>query len=481
MKFSKLIKGFAISSLLALSSLSATSCSILDNGGEKGDQHDSEFVDYVHTDTKIRLKLDYKGKNFYKDGIAQVDLYTGIDGDTSHFKQVDFPKEDLVKSRYYGIDTPESTGQVEPYGKKASKFTTTKLEEAKTIVVTSTVLDKYVVPETDSTGGRYLSLVWISDKENCPYNELVLLNLWVVQEGLSLVKNLDKFPEFKDTFMAANEQARNKKLNLFSGEPDDEFNYGDYEDTSLLDIKKEIIASLHDSEHKNKFDNKKVRVQGTVVGYANRILFLQAAYEDEDTGEIEYAGLNVFCGMNSIPGKYCAINTYIELCGLAQDSENFGFQITSVHGFPKIPSQDPNDTKVIYSPDKIPDELKAKEFKSTAMALGSANNYASDTYLFATVNVEEEVYCSGGYDSASTPANVTLYTSVSGTRTPFTIYIPFLYQPDPNDEIKKYTSFEEYKGHTFKVKGIYSFHLSTSGNLSYQLVLRSSEDLVEVS
>ena len=78
------------------------------------------------------------------------------------------------------------------------------------------------------------------------------------------------------------------------------------------------------------------------------------------------------------------------------------------------------------------------------MALGSANNYASDTYLFATVNVEEEVYCSGGYDSASTPANVTLYTSVSGTRTPFTIYIPFLYQPAPNDEIIKYTSFEEY-------------------------------------
>ncbi len=476
MRFKNSLKGFLLSGLIALSSISVTSCQL----GPSTDGREG-FVDYVHTDSKIRLKIDYQGKNFYTDGIAKVDLYSGIDGDTSHFKQVDFPREELIKSRYYGIDTPESTGTVEPFGKKASKFTTTKLEEAKTIVVTSTTIDSYVAPETDSTGTRYLSLVWVSDKENCPYNELVLLNLWVVQEGLSLVKNLDKFPEFKETFMAANQQARDFKLNLFSGEPDPDYNYGDYEDTSLLDIKREIITCLHDPEHKNKFDNKKVRVQGTVIGFANKILYLQAAYEDEDTGAIEYAGLNVFVGMGSIPGRYSTPNTYIELCGLAQDSENFGFQITSVYGFPKISSDNPNDTQVIYSPEVIPDELKVKEFAVGANSLGATDNYKSDTYLFAPISVNENVYASGGYDSASTPANVTLYTSLNGNSTPFTVYIPFLYQPDPNDEITKWKTFEDFKGHTFKLKGVYSFHLSTTGKLSYQIVLRDSSDLVLVS
>ena len=478
MKIRKALRLLGCCGLLALGSLTVTSCDLFPSQG--GEEREG-FIDYVHTDTNIRLKHDYKGKNFYTDGIAEVELYCSIDGDTSHFKQKDYPREELIKSRYYGIDTPESTGQVEPYGKKASKFTGSKLEAAKTIVVTSTELDEYKAPETDSTGSRYLSMIWISDKENCPYNELVLLNLWIVQEGYSLVKNLDKFPTFSSTFMAANQQARDFKLNLFSGKDDDEFNYGDYEDTSLLDIKKELIKTLHDSTHVNKYDNKKVRVQGTVGGYANNLLFLQAAYEDEDTGEITYAGLNVFCGMSSIPAKYYQLNTYIELCGLAQNSDNFGFQITSVHGFPKITSKDPDDTKIIYTADVIPDELKIKSFKENAANLGSANDFASDYYLFSPVEVKENIYVSDGYDSNSTPAKVTLYTTVNGTRAPFTVYIAFLYHPDPNDDITVYNTYEDFKGHTFTVKGIYSFHVSTTGNLSYQIVLRDSSDLVLVS
>ena len=481
MRIKNSLKALFLSGLLAVTSFSVTGCDLFPNSGDKEGDDREGFIDYVHTDEKIRLKVDYKGKNFFQDGIAEVELYSGIDGDTSHFRQKDFPREELVKSRYYGIDTPESTGDVEPYGKKASKFTTGKLEAAKTIVVTSTVIDRYATPELDSTQTRYLSLVWVSDKENCPYNELVLLNLWVVQEGLSLVKNLDKFPEFKETFMAANQQARDFKLMLFSGKPDDEYNYGEYEDTSLLSIKKELITCLHDSTQKNKYDKKKVRVQGTVVGYANRILYLQAGFEDEETGKIEYAGLNVFGGMGSIPSKYTVPNTYLELCGLAQDSENFGFQITAVHGFPKIRTDDPDDTQILFTPETIPDHLKVHEFKSDAMDLGAANDYKSDDMIFAPISVNEEIYCNGGYDSASTPANVTLYTTLGGNRTPFTIYIPFLYQPDPNDEITKWKTFEDFKTHTFKLKGIYSFHLSTSGNLGYQIVLRDSTDLTLVS
>ena len=52
-----------------------------------------DFVDYVHTDTRARLTLDYKNsdgssRNFFTDGIGQVELRNTIDGDTAHFNPV---------------------------------------------------------------------------------------------------------------------------------------------------------------------------------------------------------------------------------------------------------------------------------------------------------------------------------------------------------------------------------------------------------
>ena len=196
---------------LVVSTLGLTSCN--KNDGDT-------FVDYVHTNTKVRLRLDYKdssGKNrdFFKDGISEVELVTAIDGDTAHFRMVDNSGSSLIKSRFYGIDTPESTGQVENWGATASNFTKTKLKEAKTIVVTSTSLNEYKAPSADSTGTRYLSMIWVSDYEDAVYTDLVLLNLWIVQEGLSYVKNVNEFPEFSEVFYAAETQARNLKMYFY--------------------------------------------------------------------------------------------------------------------------------------------------------------------------------------------------------------------------------------------------------------------------
>ena len=227
---------------LVVSTLGLTSCN-----KDDGDT----FVDYVHTDTAVRLRLDYKdanGKNrdFFQDGISEVELVTAIDGDTAHFRMVDNSDSSLIKSRFYGIDTPESTGQVENWGATASNFTKTKLKEAKTIVVTSTSLNEYKAPSADSTGTRYLSMIWVSDYEDAVYTDLVLLNLWIVQEGLSYVKNVNEFPEFSEVFYAAEAQARNLKMNLHSGEKEEGFNDGDYITTSLLDLKNAIVETLKD-------------------------------------------------------------------------------------------------------------------------------------------------------------------------------------------------------------------------------------------
>ena len=456
---------------LLFSSLSLVSC------GEDNPKQEVDKIDYAKTDEKIRLQHDYKGKNFFQDGIAQVNLKTLIDGDTAHFVMADGSSRENIKIRYYGVDTPESTGAIEPYGDKAKNFNKEKLEKAQkdgTIVVTSTCLDSYEPPETDSTGSRYLGMVWINEeKKNAPYDEMYLLNLMLVQEGYSYVKAVDKFPAFKETFYAAEEQAKKLKLNLFSGEPDDSFNYGDYQTTNLREIQQEVIENLKDPNHANKFNNAKVRVRGTVAGFTNKVLYLQARFEDEETGEIKYAGINVFTGMSPISSKYTTVGNVLELCGTCKDNETFGFQISGAT-FPKIPSKDPEvakiETKVLYKADEAPDEFKLNTFKVKA-------NELSYEHLFNSVSLEEEFTVTGGYVSDD-KLETTLFGTINGQHSPIDVFVPFSYTPD-GDSTHSYQSIEEYKGKTFKVSGIYNFH-TTSKGIKFQILPRSSADLVLV-
>lgn len=453
----------------------------------------STFIDYANTSTEVRLKLDYKdssgkNRNFYTDGISEVTVFTYIDGDTVHFKMKDSSDTSIIKGRFYGIDTPESTGSVEMWGKSAANFTKNTLSAAKTIVITSTSLDSYVAPETDSTGSRYLTMVWFSNEENASYKDLILLNLLIVQEGYSYVKALDKFPEFSEVFLSAEQQARNNKLNLFSDEKEEGYNDGEYLTTSLLDLKNAVVATLKDSSVENKYNNARVKVRGTVAGYSNNILYLQASFFDENTGLTEYAGINIFCGKTAIPSKYSTINTYLELCALAQENENYGFQLTSVVSFPKTSSaaKEENATQILYTADNLPEQYRVHYFTEDALTL--------DTYydaLFSPVTVNDTLVVTGGYKSDSS-GDLTLYTStVSGSKTNFSIYIPFIYQPFEDNSILKWRDVESFEtgtdsdGNTitfqYKVSGVYSFHKTTSGKITFQIVLRTSSDLTIVN
>ena len=271
---------------------------------------DEDWIDYVH-DGSVALNLDYEGRDFYVDGIGQFDLKTCIDGDTAHFTpKVDSLSKGTMKARFYGIDTPESTGKVQQYGKPASDFTKAKLKEAAAngTIVVSSAQDDYGEPEPDSTGSRYVSLVWINlTKKNAPKEELVLLNLWIVQEGLSWVKNVQSMPQYADTFYAAEQQAKDYKLNLHSGKDDGVTPTGDFEPASLLEIKNEILANLNDPTHENAFHNKRITIQGTVAGFSDHILYLQdfVLYDPDDPSlGGEYCGINIFVGMSDISTKY---------------------------------------------------------------------------------------------------------------------------------------------------------------------------------
>ncbi|MCR5348475.1 MAG: thermonuclease family protein [Bacilli bacterium] len=447
-----------------------------------------EWVDYAHNGS-VKLGLDYKGRNFFTDGVEEVSLYNTIDGDTAHFKNA---SGEVIKCRFFGIDTPESTGKIQPYGSKASKYTAGKLTAAKesgTIVISS-AQSEYGAPNPDSTGSRYVSLIWINtEKKNASLDELYLLNLMIVQDGLSWVKNVGDMPEYVDTFYAAEQQAKDFKLMLHSGEEDDDMPKGDYEIVSLLDLKKAYIEEIAahkrgETEWKNPFDNKKVRIQGTVNGFANHIIYLAdfCFYLDEEGNPIddsamevgvngEYASINVFAGMSVPPSKFTTLGNYIEVCGIAKDSQ-FGFQVTSVE-LPITPYND-NDGRLILKADANTEEHALHIFEYTADQLQTAINEQDYNALNCRIHMTTPVTCTRSYQGDS--GDITLYFAKPYS---FRVYFVFKFKPYPDtDPSVTWTDETKFVDHVFTVSGVFAFHESSAGNQSMQICPSTTSDLV---
>lgn len=445
-----------------------------------------EWIDYAHSG-QVQLQLDYEGRDFYQDGIGQVTVtYINqcIDGDTVHFDPlVTTTSRERIKSRFYGVDTPESTGQIQPWGKAASEFTKEHVWNAAqngTIVLSSPYND-YHSPEPDSTGERYVTLVWINEtKKNAPKEELILLNLWLVQEGLSTAKNVLDFPEMANVFLAAENQAKAYALGINVEDPN--FNDGEYrEDISLLYLKREIEKSLedenyvpmvqdvNDSTKMVPLDGQRIKFTGTVAGFSNHILYV-VQYFTEDEGAIypegEYAGINIFVGMSPIPSKYTEINTFLEISGTCVDG-NFGFQISDVQGhFPSSVSFNDYDTKILLTPEENVDEDMLNPYVLTSDELDAyVNSTTLEKYKILNTAVEitdpltvEDVYIAANDE-------ITLYFE----DTDFNAYITFMYRGDPTNTSWIWTKEEDWIGKRIQLSGVYVFHDSVSGRRSWQI------------
>ena len=478
----------ALISLICISFIAFGASACAKKGSKKRVKGDENWVDYVN-DGSVKLGLDYVGHDFYTDGIGQFTLKTAIDGDTAHFTPAwsGADKSNIMKARFYGIDTPESTGKVQEWGKEASEFTKTQLLEANehgTIVVSS-AQNSYGAPEPDSTGSRYVSLVWINlTEKNAPMDKLILLNLWIVQEGLSWVKNVQSMPQYSDTFYKAEDQAKLYELCLHSKDPAPYFNYGDYEDVSLMDIKQEIQAGLDEEGHANKYNNAKIRIQGTVAGYSSNILYLQdyVLYDKDDPSKGgEHCGINIFVGMSAIPSKYTVLNTFIQVCGLAQDTENYGFQVTDTQGrFPVGSPTSENDAKIIYTPEQnvnTEHNLTTLEYtKSELNAVADAKGPYNLECLNCRVSITENLKVKTCFISTSSKQEITL-TFYDAS---FSCYIPFNYKGDPSSTDRWITE-DKFVDHTFTLKGTYVLHRTQSGNNKFQIVPNLSPDLVFIS
>lgn len=234
----------------------------------------SEFYDSITKTCK--LTKSYVGKSFMDDGIglAKVEAYT--DGDTTRFKTV---QGDTVIIRYHSIDTPESTGSVEKWGKSASNFVKSQLLKAEEIVLEATAS----TPEHDSYGQRYLGYVWYKAEGG---TEFKLMNLEVVENGYSDNKGQDtsKYP-YNEYFKKAEAFARSIELRLYSKLPDPLYSE-DPEPTTI----KELIEDLNSDNprfYNAEFEaGSKVKVEAYLEDLTVTSTYMfRAVQYDRETGK----------------------------------------------------------------------------------------------------------------------------------------------------------------------------------------------------
>lgn len=231
-------------------------------GGQK------ESVDYV---SQVQLDMDSETLK------QEVTVKAYIDGDTTHFYvPTSVSHTGILKARYLAINTPESTGKIEEWGKKASNFTKSKLKEAESIIVESDD-SKWNV---DSTGDRFLVWVWYKEVGSDSYRNL---NLELLQEGLAIASNSsqNRYGQFCVDAIA---QARDQKINVYSNANDPDFFYGEAVPVSLSELRANIET----------YDGQKVAFTGIVAEAYNNGVYVESY--DEEAGM--YVGMYVYYGFN---------------------------------------------------------------------------------------------------------------------------------------------------------------------------------------
>ena len=282
----KLSKAARLLALLLALVMSLAAFAACDNGEEEqssgGDAQQGsavEHVDYV-ADLKLDMSTDTKKQ--------EVTVKSFVDGDTTHFYISDSSFDaGVLKARYLAINTPESTGKIEEWGKAASNFTKETLSKATSIIVESDD-DKW---NADSTGDRFLVWVWYKTAENAEYRNL---NLEILQEGLAIASNSNN-NRYGDTCMKAIAQAKAEKLRVHSGEKDPDFFYGQSTPMTLKELRLNI----------KEYAGMKVAFEGVVTKNAG-----QAVYVEEYDAETDmYFGVYVYYGFNMVGEGLSIIST----------------------------------------------------------------------------------------------------------------------------------------------------------------------------
>ena len=226
--------------------------------------------------------VDYAGQLVFDQNSdtakQEVTVKTFIDGDTTHFNvPTSVMANGTLKARYIAVNTPESTGKIEDYGKQASRFTKEKLSQATSIYIESDTSTW----NADSTGSRYVVWVWYRTADDQPYRNL---NVELLQNGLAIASNTAN-NRYGQTAVAALDQAKAEQLRVHSGVADPEVYRGDAVQVSL----KELRCNIAD------YNGVKVSFEGVITMDSE-----QSIYVEEYDPDLEmYFGMTCYYGFNS--------------------------------------------------------------------------------------------------------------------------------------------------------------------------------------
>lgn len=183
----------------------------------------------------------------YTDGlkIGASSFINYVDGDTTHIATLN--KGYTVKIRYLGIDTPESTSELEEWGKTASLYNKSVLSKAKRIILESQGWAKGSGSKAATADGnqRSLAYVWYSEKENPALEDFRCLNLEMVYQGFSqgIGSSDDMGEKFYWAFDGANLSAKANKRNEYSGELDENYFYYSKDNPPVKKTLKEVYQA----------------------------------------------------------------------------------------------------------------------------------------------------------------------------------------------------------------------------------------------
>lgn len=385
----------------------------------------------------------------------EVTVKTFVDGDTTHFHvSSDFNDTGVLKARYLAVNTPESTGKIEEYGKAASEFTKEKLSAATSIIIESDDSQWNM----DSTSERYLVWVWYKTKESEDYKNL---NIELLQNGLAIA-NSSANNRYGETCMAAIAQAKEQKLNIYSGQKDPNFYYGEAIELTL----KELRTNVAD------YNGLKVAFDGIITKNSNNSVYVEAYDAETD----RYYGISVYYGYG-LSGEGLEILTVgneTRIVGTVQYYETGGTYQVAGLTYRQMKPDDPGNIQKLsdgHTPAYVLTE--ADTFVNGKVTIEEEEGSKEFSYAELAMNTSIEmknlkvtnIYTTSDEASSSYGA-MTLRCEANGI--PVTVRTEVLF--DANKEL---VTEEVYKDKTIDVKGIVDYF-----NGEYQIKVFSVNDIV---
>lgn len=251
--------------------------------------------------------------DFNRDGVERMltntdyapndadDVFTNyVDGDTTQFTS--YNGNYTVKVRYLGVDTPESTSEVEEWGRSASLFNKSILKKAKYVIVQSAGSAKTGKRAPADLDGyqRSLAYIWYSNEDNPTKESFRNLNLELVYNGFSgfNAPSDDMKEDFYDAFSDAYTIAQEYKKNRFSNEKDPNYDYNPAQVLPLdMLYDKSYYVEHFDPETNESLGNYSSfcddKTWYSFDGYVTRVVGGSAFYIQNKIGD-NYYGLYVF-------------------------------------------------------------------------------------------------------------------------------------------------------------------------------------------